>query len=134
LRPTRLNDTIRELYPSLGHAGVDPGARQWVDARVIDVADFVALGISNCWCKGSRMTDQEILAKFTRILRDLLYDDSIELTMDTERENVPNWDSFNYVNFIVAVEREFGVRFKVGDIASFANVGAIVKETEKMLA
>lgn len=80
------------------------------------------------------MTDQEILAKFTRILRDLLYDDSIELTMDTERENVPNWDSFNYVNFIVAVEREFGVRFKVGDIASFPNVGAIVKETQKMLA
>jgi acyl carrier protein len=80
------------------------------------------------------MTDQEILAKFTRILRDLLYDDSIELTMDTERENVPNWDSFNYVNFIVAVEREFAVRFKVGDIASFPNVGAIVKETQKMLA
>ncbi len=80
------------------------------------------------------MTDQEILAKFTRILRDLLYDDLIELTMDTERENVPNWDSFNYVNFIVAVEREFGVRFKVGDIASFPNVGAIVKETQKMLA
>ena len=80
------------------------------------------------------MTDQEILSKFTRILRDLLFDNSIELTMDTERENVPNWDSFNYVNFIVAVEREFGVRFKVGDIASFPNVGAIVKETEKMLA
>ena len=80
------------------------------------------------------MTDQEILAKFTRILRDLLYDNLIELTMDTERENVPNWDSFNYVNFIVAVEREFGVRFKVGDIASFPNVGAIVKETQKMLA
>jgi acyl carrier protein len=58
----------------------------------------------------------------------------VELTMDTERENVPNWDSFNYVNFIVAVEREFGVRFKVGDIASFPNVGAIVKETQKMLA
>jgi len=80
------------------------------------------------------MTDQEILAKFTRILRDLLYDDSIELKMDTERENVENWDSFNYVNFIVAVEREFKVRFKVGDIASFANVGAIVKETQKMMA
>jgi hypothetical protein len=37
-------------------------------------------------------------------------------------------------NFIVAVEMEFGVKFKVADIESFANVGAIVKETTKMLA
>jgi len=85
-------------------------------------------------CKSSRMTDQEILAKFTRILRDLLLDDSIELTMETRREDVPDWDSFNYINFIVAVEMEFGVKFKVADIESFANVGAIVKETTKMLA
>jgi acyl carrier protein len=80
------------------------------------------------------MTDQEILAKFTRILRDLLLDDSIELTMETRREDIPDWDSFNYINFIVAVELEFGVKFKVADIESFADVGAIVRETTKMLA
>jgi len=80
------------------------------------------------------MTDQEILAKFTRILRDLLLDDSIELTMETRREDVPDWDSFNYVNFIVAVEMEFGVKFKVADIESFPNVGSIVEETKKILA
>ena len=79
------------------------------------------------------MPDQEILTKFTRILRDLLLDESIVLTMETQREEVPNWDSFNYINFIVAVEIEFGVKFKVADIESFANVGAIVTETEKML-
>ena len=80
------------------------------------------------------MTDQEILAKFTRILRDLLLDDLIELTMETRREDVPSWDLFNYINFIVAVEMEFGVKFKVADIELFPNVGAIIKETQKMLA
>jgi acyl carrier protein len=78
------------------------------------------------------MTDQEILTKFTRILRDLLLDDSIVLTMETQREEVPNWDSFNYINFIVAVEIEFGVKFKVADIESFAIVGAIVTELKNM--
>jgi acyl carrier protein len=78
------------------------------------------------------MTDQEILAKFTSILRSLLLDDSIVLTMETQREEVPNWDSFNYINFIVAVEIEFGVKFKVADIESFANVGAIVTELKNM--
>ena len=79
------------------------------------------------------MTDEEILTAFTRILRDLLLDDSIVLTMETRRENIPNWDSFNYINFIVAVEIKFGVKFKVADIESFPNVGAIVNQTAKML-
>jgi acyl carrier protein len=79
------------------------------------------------------MTVEEILSAFTRILRDLLLNDSIVLTMKTRREDIPNWDSFNYINFIVAVEIEFGVKFKVADIESFANVGAIVTELTKML-
>jgi acyl carrier protein len=80
------------------------------------------------------MTNLEILAVFTRILRDLLLDDSIELTMETQREDVPNWDSFNYINFIAAVEIEFGVKFKIADIESFENVGAIVTQLRHMLA
>ena len=80
------------------------------------------------------MTAQQILTALTRILRDLLLDDSIVLAMETQRESVPNWDSFNYINFIVAVEMEFGVKFKIADIESFANVGAIVTEITKMLA
>jgi len=80
------------------------------------------------------MTVQEILAAFTRILRDLLLDDSVVLTMETRREDIPNWDSFNYINFIVAVEQEFGVKFKIADIESFPNVGAIVTEITNMLS
>ena len=79
------------------------------------------------------MTFQEILAALTRILRDLLLDDSIMLTMETRREDVPNWDSFNYINFVVAVELEFNVKFKIADIESFPNVGAIVVEIAKTL-
>jgi len=79
------------------------------------------------------MTVQETLTTFTRILRDLLLDDSIVLTMDTRRDDIPSWDSFNYINFIVAVEIEFGVKFKIADIESFDNVGAIVTATTKML-
>ena len=50
------------------------------------------------------MTDTDILSVLTRILRDLLDDDAIELSMDTQRSDVHGWDSFMYVNFIVAAE------------------------------
>ena len=72
------------------------------------------------------MSEAEILAIFTRILRDLLMDDSVVLTMDTRRPDVPNWDSFAYVNFIVAAEAELGIRFNVAEVESFETVGEIV--------
>jgi acyl carrier protein len=72
-------------------------------------------------------TEPERLATLTQILRDLIGDDQIELTMATVREDVPGWDSFNYVNFIVAVEAEYGVKFRIADVESFPDVGAIVK-------
>jgi acyl carrier protein len=79
------------------------------------------------------MGDQEILDVLTRVLRDLLLDDSIALKMDTRREDVPNWDSLIYINFIVAAEIELGVKFKVADVESFANVGEIVTRIRAML-
>jgi acyl carrier protein len=79
------------------------------------------------------MTDQELFNTLTGILRDILLDDLIVLTKDTRREDVPNWDSFNYINFIVAVEVKFGVKFKVADIESFENVGAIVQQLKTMI-
>ena len=72
------------------------------------------------------MTDDQLLAVCTRTLRDLLMDDSIELARDTRRSDVPNWDSFAYVNFIVAIELELKIKFNVAEVESFETVGDIV--------
>ena len=79
------------------------------------------------------MTDHDVLNALTRILRDLLSDDSIVLTMETKRDEVAAWDSFAYISFIVAVETEFGVKFGVAEIESFQNVGAIVRSISAIL-
>ncbi len=80
------------------------------------------------------MTEAEILTAFTRILRDMLSDQAIVLTMDTKREEVANWDSFGYVTVIVAVEIEFAVSFGVAEVESFPDVGAIVRRTAALLS
>jgi acyl carrier protein len=79
------------------------------------------------------MTEQDILNQLTRILRDLLSDDSIVLAMETRRDDVANWDSFAYVSFIVAVEIEFGMKFRVAEVESFQNVGEIVRRISAMV-
>ena len=79
------------------------------------------------------MTDQEILDSCTRILRDLLSSDSIQLTAETRREDVPGWDSFAYINFIVGVEQEFDIKFGVAEVESFETVGSIVQRTRALI-
>ncbi|TXH56368.1 MAG: acyl carrier protein [Burkholderiaceae bacterium] len=79
------------------------------------------------------MNQEQVLLKLTQILRDLLANDEIVLGMDTRRSDVPNWDSFAYVNFIVATEMEFGIRFGVADVESFDTVGEIVAKTLALL-
>ena len=78
------------------------------------------------------MTDQELLERFSRILADLLGEDHLELAMNTRRADVPNWDSFSYINFIAAVEMELGIRFGIADVESFEDVGAIVRCVQQM--
>ncbi|MBS0400394.1 MAG: acyl carrier protein [Proteobacteria bacterium] len=78
------------------------------------------------------MTDQQLLEQFSRILADLLGEDGLQLKMDTRRSDVPNWDSFTYINFIAAVEMELGIRFKIADVESFEDVGAIVRYVQQM--
>ena len=79
------------------------------------------------------MTEQELLESFTQILRNLLGDDSIELTMETVRSDVHDWGSFNYINFIVAVEVELNIKFKISDVESFNTVGEIVIAAKNLL-
>jgi len=78
------------------------------------------------------LSDHEILDALSRILRILLRDDSIVLAAKTIRAEVPGWDSLQYINFIVAVEDEFGIKFRVADIESFVTVGDIVREIKAL--
>ena len=80
------------------------------------------------------VTDRAILDTLTGILRDLLGDPAIVLTPATTRPEVPRWDSFAYVSFIVAVEVEYGIKFPIADVESFRTVGDIVNAIRKLKA
>ncbi len=79
------------------------------------------------------MTDQDLLTIFTRILRDLLGDDSIVLSLSTRRIDVEGWDSIMYVNFIVAIELELRIKFRVADVEAFDTVGDVVAKAHSLL-
>ncbi len=80
------------------------------------------------------MTDQEILDACSRVLGELLDNDSLVLTMATRRHDVPDWNSLAYINFIAAIEMEFGVNFGILDVELFEDVGAIVRRIQALRA
>ena len=49
----------------------------------------------------------------------------VEMNDNTEAIEVPGWDSLNHANIIVAIEKDYGVRFKGLEILKCNNVGAL---------
>ncbi|AHE57205.1 acyl carrier protein [Sphingomonas sanxanigenens] len=53
-------------------------------------------------------------------------DDDFELTADTSADDIDEWDSLSHIRLVVAVERQFGIKFKNSEIEGLKNVGELV--------
>ena len=71
------------------------------------------------------MTDDEILDRLTPIFRDVFGHD-IVLTMQTEAEGVPNWDSMAQVTLAVEIESTFGVIIRSAEMERLQHMRDLV--------
>jgi acyl carrier protein len=71
------------------------------------------------------LTSEQIYTQLTEIFRELFDNDSIVVTPETTAADIPEWDSFNHINLIVAAEQRFGIKFTTGEIESLQNVGQL---------
>ena len=72
------------------------------------------------------MDTREIFERLDRVFQDLFDDDTIHVTPKTTAEDIEDWDSLEHITLISAVEREFRMKFKMGEISSMKNVGEMV--------
>jgi acyl carrier protein len=68
----------------------------------------------------------DILDRVAQILRRVLESPDLAVTEQTSARDVSNWDSLNHVTLIMAIEREFGIKFALGELQSLRNAGALV--------
>ena len=80
------------------------------------------------------MTQQDIYPKLTGIFRDLFDDDALELRPGLTATDVPEWDSFNHINLIVAIEAKFGIKFQTAELESMQTVGHLADLIQSKLA
>lgn len=69
------------------------------------------------------MDTREIFERLDRVFQDVFDDDTIHVTPKTTADDIEDWDSLEHITLISAVEREFRMKFKMGEISSMKNVG-----------
>jgi len=46
-------------------------------------------------------------------------------------ENIPNWDSVNHLNIVLAIEQAFGIELDPEDIEQMQSIGAMVAVVDR---
>jgi acyl carrier protein len=57
---------------------------------------------------------------------DNLFMEEVRVTPQLSANDVDEWDSVTHVSLVLAIEEEFGLRFRVGEVESTKNLGDLV--------
>lgn len=72
------------------------------------------------------MTREEAFERLTNVFQEVFDDDTIEICDTTTADDIEDWDSFEHINLVVAVEEEFGFKIPMGKTVTMKNVGEMV--------
>jgi len=68
------------------------------------------------------MNQADVIARLQNVF-DQIFLDPVELRPELTAKEVPEWDSLVHISLVVAVEKAFGIRFRVGEVEATKNVG-----------
>lgn len=71
----------------------------------------------------SLMGSSNVTGRLADVFRRMFGDQTLSLSRSTTAGDVEGWDSLMHVNLIVAIEREFEIRFTTREITALKNVG-----------
>jgi acyl carrier protein len=72
------------------------------------------------------MKRAEIFNQLNEIFEDIIEEGPISLSDTSIVNDVRGWDSFANIHMIVAIEKNFNIRFTTEEILSWKNVGEMV--------
>ena len=75
----------------------------------------------------------EIKDELQELFRDILDIDDLILVDTTSANDIDEWDSLAHINLVVAIEREFKVRFALGELLDLKTIGDMVQLTSTKL-
>ena len=70
------------------------------------------------------MLQSDVLERLQGVFESTFMDD-VKVTPELTAADVPEWDSLLHVSLVLAIEREFGLRFRIGEVEATHNVGEL---------
>ena len=68
------------------------------------------------------MNQTEVIARLQEVFDDVFLE-PVQLTPELSADDVEEWDSLIHIALVVAVEKSFDIRFRVGEVEGTKNVG-----------
>lgn len=68
----------------------------------------------------------EIKERLQEIFRDVFDEEDLEIKEDMSAKDIDDWDSLAQINLIVAIEKEFGVKFNLDEVSQLKNIGEML--------
>ena len=72
------------------------------------------------------MTRKELFDGVQDIFRDIFDEDDMVIEDKTSSDDIEDWDSLNHINLVSAIEKEFEIRFALGELMALKDVGAMI--------
>lgn len=72
------------------------------------------------------MTREDVYEKLNEVFQDVFDDEDISVNDYTTADDIEDWDSLEHINLVVAVEKKFSIKFNMGEVNAFKNVGEMV--------
>lgn len=72
------------------------------------------------------MTREALYERLNTVFQDVFDDEEITVSDATTSADIEDWDSLEHINLVSAVEKEFGIKFTMGQVVTMKNVGEMV--------
>ena len=79
------------------------------------------------------MNRDQIFKHVQDIFRDIFDDVDLIIHDSTNSDEIEDWDSLNHINLVSAIEKEFNIRFALGELQTLKDVGAMIDLMEEKL-
>ena len=79
------------------------------------------------------MTREMLFDGVQDIFRDIFDEEDMVIEDKTSSDDVEEWDSLNHINLVSAIEKEFEIRFALGELMALKDVGAMIDLMVKKL-
>lgn len=70
--------------------------------------------------------ENHILERVQDIFRDIFDSEALIISRSTSAVDIGEWDSLNNINLVVAIEKEFKIKFILTELVSLKNVGEMI--------